>query len=135
MLSRHHQLAWALLLAGLGLFLLPRMIRMWRGELISVETPPRYSARFVVDINRADWPEFAVLPGIGDRLAKRIVEFRAEHGPFRQPEDLLRVPGIGPKTFSQIQRHVTLTLPESSDACRGAPPADTACDQREHLRP
>jgi competence protein ComEA len=43
------------------------------------------------------------LPGIGDTLAHRIVEFRDQNGPFRRPEGLLLVPGISEKKFREIR--------------------------------
>ena len=44
----------------------------------------------------------AELPGIGEELARRIVEYRTEHGPFRIPEDLTRVDGIGESTLEGL---------------------------------
>ena len=41
----------------------------WRGRLIEVERAVPQTARFQVDINQADWPELANLPGVGARLA------------------------------------------------------------------
>jgi len=80
----------------------------WRQEMlksrrIDVERTPVVVAQFQIDINTADWPEFALLPSVGEVLAKRIVEDRATRGPFRDWNDLRRVRGIGPKTFDQIK--------------------------------
>ncbi len=61
-------------------------------------------ARFTVDLNAADWPELAQLPGVGQTLARRIVESRHTDGPFRAPDDLRRVRGIGPKTLEGLRR-------------------------------
>ena len=47
-----------------------------------------------VDINTADADTLASIPGIGDGLAKRIVEFRAENGAFASVDELLDVAGI-----------------------------------------
>jgi competence ComEA-like helix-hairpin-helix protein len=55
-----------------------------------------------VDPNRADVAELASLPGIGPAMAQRIVDERA-HGPFKSPEDLLRVKGIGEKTLTKLR--------------------------------
>ncbi|RKX51234.1 MAG: transporter, partial [Thermotoga sp.] len=43
------------------------------------------------------------LPYIGKVKAKSILEYREKHGPFRKIEDILKVPGIGPKTFDRIK--------------------------------
>ncbi len=64
-----------------------------------------------LDINRATAAELERLPGIGPTLARRIVEWRETRGPFRSVEDLLQVPGIGPKTLEGIRDKITVTPP------------------------
>lgn len=56
-----------------------------------------------VDVNRASAEELQTLPGIGPALAERILQSRARDGPFRTPEDLLRIQGIGPVTLARIR--------------------------------
>ncbi len=58
---------------------------------------------FQVDLNRATWVELAQLPGLGPVLAKRIVEYRRQHGNFRRVEHLVRVRGIGPRRLQRLQ--------------------------------
>lgn len=88
---------------------LTAMIAWWvsqggvSGRLIEVERARPKSVRFEVDINSADWPELVQLPGIGETLAKRIVDSRQKGGPFRGHEDLRRVRGIGPKTLEKVR--------------------------------
>ena len=41
----------------------------WRGELIEIDRAAPLAARFQVDVNAADWPELAQVPGIGETLA------------------------------------------------------------------
>ena len=53
--------------------------------------------------------ELDALPGIGEVLSGRIIQARAEYGPYRLPEDLLLVKGIGPKTLGAMMD----ALPES----------------------
>ncbi|EKP94946.1 ComEA family DNA-binding protein [Thermaerobacter subterraneus] len=60
-----------------------------------------------IDINRATAAELEALPGIGPALAQRIVADREVNGPFRRPQDLTRVPGIGEKTLAQLLPHIT----------------------------
>lgn len=64
-----------------------------------------------LDLNRATAKELQELPGIGPVLAMRIVSWREAHGPFRRVEDLLAVPGIGPKTLERLRGKVTVTPP------------------------
>jgi len=48
------------------------------------------------------------LPYIGASRAAEIVAYREAHGPFRKPEDLLAVPGIGPTIYARIKSLVTV---------------------------
>ena len=61
-----------------------------------------------VDINRAGVEELTALPGIGEAIAKRIVEFREANGPFRRVEDLMKVKGIGEKSLAKIRPYVSV---------------------------
>ena len=61
-----------------------------------------------VDVNTADAAELERLPEIGPALAKRIVEEREARGPFAIPDDLERVPGIGPKTLEALKDYVSV---------------------------
>lgn len=51
-----------------------------------------------VNINNASLEELAQLKRVGPKYAERIIEYRDNHGAFKQVEDLTNVPGIGPKT-------------------------------------
>jgi competence protein ComEA len=58
-----------------------------------------------IDINTASADELLQLKGIGEKKAAMIIEFREKQGPFESPEDLMKVPGIGMKTFeANIER-------------------------------
>ncbi len=61
-----------------------------------------------VDLNAATADELARLPEIGPALAARIVADRAARGPFRLPQDLERVPGIGPRTRQALEPYLTI---------------------------
>lgn len=70
------------------------------------------SFAFALNINTADAPTLsAELKGIGMKKAEAIVNFRTEHGPFSEPNDLIAVPGIGPKIVEMIQEHITFEEP------------------------
>ena len=76
------------------------------GRLIEIDRAEALESTFQIDINTADWIEFAQLPRIGETMARRIIESRAQDGPFKKHEDLCRVRGIGPKTLEQIEGHL-----------------------------
>jgi competence protein ComEA len=85
-----------------------------RGELIQIDRAEPLEAKYLVDINRAEWPEFAELPEVGELMARRIVESRAADGPFRDHEDLRRVRGIGPLTLETLRPYL-MPMPDKED--------------------
>ena len=56
-----------------------------------------------INLNTATAAELEQLPRIGPKMAERILEYRAQHGPFRRVEDLIGVRGIGAKTLAQLE--------------------------------
>ncbi len=72
------------------------------------EEKPSSTSELRVDINHADVMELSKLPGVGEQVAKRIVAYREENGPFEKAEELMNVRGIGEKSFLKLQPHVTL---------------------------
>jgi len=58
------------------------------------------------------------MPGIGEQLAKRIVEYRVDHGPFRDYRDLRKVRGIGPKTLDGMMPYL-VPLPDLETTAGG----------------
>ena len=62
-----------------------------------------------VNINSAGIEELRLLPRVGPSIAKRIVEFRDQHGTFQNVEDLMLVRGIGQKTFELLKPYVAVS--------------------------
>jgi competence protein ComEA len=61
-----------------------------------------------ININKASAAELELLPHIGPSMAKRILDYRTLHGPFKSIADLDKVKGIGPKTLAKIAPLVTV---------------------------
>lgn len=61
-----------------------------------------------VDINTAGVEELATLPGIGGKLAERIVKYRADNGDFASVDDLLNVSGIGEGKLAALRDYVSV---------------------------
>ena len=58
----------------------------------------------VININTATVEQFISLNGIGEILAKRIVDYRTENGKFTNIDELMNVSGIGEKKFNAIKK-------------------------------
>jgi len=106
--------------AGLVLLSLVGMGVYWvvqgglRGGLIEIDRADPLVARFQVDVNAAGWPELSQMPALGETLARRIVESRTAFGRFVDHDDLLRVPGIGPRTLERMKPFL-LPMPDRDE--------------------
>ena len=74
-----------------------------RGGLPSTEGYIELLPGETVNINTADREELMKLPGIGEVIAQRILDYRTEHGPFRSIEELKEIEDIGPGRLEQIR--------------------------------
>jgi comEA protein len=71
-----------------------------------------------VNINTATAQQLTVLPGVGEKLAARIVDYRQKAGGFKSVSELMNVQGIGEKNLAKIQAFLT-TSGESAKAATG----------------
>lgn len=91
-----------------------------RAEPLRVETQRRLSENTVslpaatgpaeverINVNTAGVEELKNLPGIGEKRASDIVADREANGPFRFPEELTRVKGIGEETVAGCLEYIT----------------------------
>ena len=62
-----------------------------------------------VNINTATASQLTELPGVGEKLAARIVEFRQKQGPFKSTQELMNVKGIGEKNLQKLQQYLTVS--------------------------
>jgi len=61
-----------------------------------------------ININTASQVELQKLPRIGEVVAQRIIEFREKNGKFKKIEELMKVRGIGEKTFDNLKDLITV---------------------------
>ncbi len=66
------------------------------------------TSSFPININSGGVADLDQLPGVGPSLAQSIIAYRDANGPFETLEELLQVPGIGPRTFEAIKPFITL---------------------------
>lgn len=62
----------------------------------------------LLDINTAEAADLESLPGIGQVLAQRIVDYRDANGPFSSVADLMNVEGIGEKKLTALLDYITV---------------------------
>ena len=95
----------------LGLFLRDRRVADAPAFVETELTAPIEEVRpdpSPVNLNTADAEALTARPGIGEELARRIVEYREEHGPFEAVEDLTEVSGIGQGKLAALEGLVTV---------------------------
>ncbi len=75
----------------------------WGRHPIEIQRLPAREYDFRIDVNRASWVQWAQLEGIGEVLARRIVEDRNVNGPFQSVDEVQRVNGVGEKKLAAIR--------------------------------
>ncbi len=64
-----------------------------------------------ININTASQIELESLSGIGPVIAKAVIQYRLENGPFKDIEEIQEVSGIGPVTFEKIKPIISVKGP------------------------
>ncbi len=72
------------------------------------ETTPIESVEWQVNINTATAEELMDLPGVGEKLAERMIAYREKHGQFHEVEELLEVDGIGESKLADMKEWIIL---------------------------
>ena len=70
--------------------------------------PTEPKVTFPVNINTASKRELDALPGIGEVLAQRIIDYRKANGGFSSVDELVKDKGIGEKTLEKIKPYATV---------------------------
>ena len=65
-----------------------------------------------VNLNTATAEQLATIPGVGPKMAERIIDYRQKNGGFKKIEDLMNVSGVGEKSFLKMKPLITLTTPK-----------------------
>ena len=113
------------LLLGLTAVFLCGLMALYAHDRAGLAASPVETARDVpqevfmpelapLDLNAAPAEELAELPGIGPELARRIVAYREEHGPFETVEELMEVSGIGQGKLDGLEGRVTVENEETT---------------------
>lgn len=83
-----------------------------RIRVLVIETEPLddelTTQKVTININTANAAELTFLPGIGEAKAKKIIDYRNSHGPFKTIEEIKNVSGIGESTFENIKPYITI---------------------------
>ncbi len=61
-----------------------------------------------ININAANIEDLSILPGIGQSIAQNIVDYRNEHGPFKNIDELKNIYGIGNAIIDNIHDYLTV---------------------------
>lgn len=61
-----------------------------------------------INVNTATAQELMLLPGVGENLANKIIDYRHENGDFQAITDIMNVPGIGQDTLNSISKYITV---------------------------
>jgi competence ComEA-like helix-hairpin-helix protein len=115
MKNRKVVLIWISLLVFIGSFSI---------AMASGQTRPSAKAPARIDLNRASAEQIGKCPGLTSSLANAIVEYRGKSGPFKSPEDLLKVKGITREILNKIK-------PKMDKGLLYITPASPASDEDE----
>ena len=93
---------------------LAKFSRLW--EVERPTTPPEVKqekkrappGEGKININTASKEELITLPGIGETLAQKIIDYRNTYGPFKSIEEVMKVKGIGKGTFNKIKYKIII---------------------------
>ena len=79
----------------------------------TTRSAPKPAFAGTVNINTASAADLEALPGVGAKMAGRIIEYRQKNGPFKKVEELMNVQGIGEKNFLKIKNQLTVGSPKA----------------------
>lgn len=77
----------------------------------TASAPSAAAATGTVNLNAASPEQIALLPRVGIKVARRIVDYRKANGDFKKIEDVMEVKGVGEKLFVSLRPHLSISGP------------------------
>ena len=81
--------------------------------LLALALPVNAEDTGKININTASADQLVQLKGVGPNYAAAIVAYREAEGPFKAPEDIMKVKGLGPKTFETNKEMIIVEEPKT----------------------
>jgi competence protein ComEA len=78
------------------------------------QAPAPVAEKATINLNAATLDQLETLPGIGRKVAERILEYRTKSGGFKKIEELMNVKGIGEKSFLKIKPLISVAKPDKA---------------------
>jgi len=114
LIERSEQVALLLLALAVVAGVAWRAVSYWRIGAEPLEPVPEAPPTYRVNVNAADWVTLALVPGLGETLAKRIVAERDRcGGRFESIDDLLAVKGIGQIKLGHLRPYLFVGGPDT----------------------
>jgi len=114
LIDRGEQAVLVVLAVAVAVGVLWRAVAYWRVGAEPLAPVPGGGPSYRVNVNAADWVTLALVPGLGETLAKRIVAEREQRGGrFASLDDLLAVKGIGEKRLARLRPYLYLGEPDA----------------------
>lgn len=61
-----------------------------------------------INLNKAGKEDLVKLPGVGPKIAEKIIQYRKEHGTFQNKEEILKVSGLGKSKLRDLENIITI---------------------------
>ncbi|MGE0862707.1 MAG: ComEA family DNA-binding protein [Vicinamibacterales bacterium] len=90
------------------------LIAGWPAAAAPAQAPAPAAEKAALNLNAATLEQLETQPGIGRKVAERIVEYRTKSGGFKKIEELMNVKGIGEKSFLKIKPLVSVKPDKAS---------------------
>lgn len=82
---------------------------LWLSPAAALKLPSLENPGQRIDLNNASPAQLLSIPGVGRTRSREIIRYRRRH-PFKRISELLRIPGIGRRTYLKIKPYVWIPL-------------------------